>query len=181
MGFLLTTRRLLLRTTREADIPSLHRRIFGVSEVMHYVFAGGEFSAGESETFIKANFNFGNGPSGLFVLMERGSSEIIGVAGLLPCDALGADDLELGFILAKEVWGRGFGREIGEGQLALGFRKMARRRLLALVHPDNASSRRVIEKLGMAHVRDLTTRDRGVRQVYLADASEWARRKLDNG
>jgi RimJ/RimL family protein N-acetyltransferase len=113
--------------------------------------------------------------------MERDSSEIIGVAGLLPCDALGADDLELGFILAKEVWGRGFGREIGEGQLALGFRKMARRRLLALVHPDNASSRRVIEKLGMAHVRDLTTRDRGVRQVYLADASEWARRKLDNG
>jgi RimJ/RimL family protein N-acetyltransferase len=181
METVLMTRRLLLRTAREADIPSLHQRIFGVPEVMRYVFAGGELSAYESEIFIKANFNFGNETSGLSVLTERGSDRIVGVAGLLPCDTLGADDLELGFILAKEVWGRGFGREIGQGQLDLGFRKMGRNRLLALVHPDNAPSRRVLEKLGMVHVKDLTTRDRGVRQVYLADTSEWAGRKLDNG
>lgn len=176
MGTVLITPRLLLRTVRETDIPSLHQRIFGVPEVMRYVFAGNELSAGESETFIKTNFNFGNTATGLSVLTERGSKEIIGAAGLLPCDVLGADDLELGFILAKQAWGQGFAREIGEGQLAFGFREMARSRLLALVHPDNAASRRVIEKIGMTHVKDLTMSNRGARQVYMVDAPAWAGR-----
>jgi RimJ/RimL family protein N-acetyltransferase len=176
-GVVITTPRLLLRAVCDADIPELHRKIFGVPDVMGRVFAGATLSLAESESFVRANFDFTGAPTGLAVLVDRSGGDILGFAGLIPCAALSDDDLEIGFVLAREAWGRGFATEIGQAQLAFGFQQLERPRLLALVAEDNTASVHTLEKLRMRHHSDIQPPGRGPRRVYCLSADEWRRAK----
>jgi len=167
---ILSTERLILRTTSEDDIRALHEKIFSDADVIQFVFAGRRFSFDESAKFIREQFNFADKDLGLSSLVERGSGEVIGFSGLEPCTALGASDLELGFVLAKSAWGKGYASEIGQAQIDFGLGHLGRARLLALVHPANTRSINVIVKLGMRHEADATVEGRGVRRVYSIEA-----------
>jgi RimJ/RimL family protein N-acetyltransferase len=70
-GVVLTTPRMVLRAVGEADISQLYQKIFSVPEVMNWVFAGAVLSLAESESFIRANFNFKAAPTGLCVLADK--------------------------------------------------------------------------------------------------------------
>src|SRR5256885_1200164 len=131
-GVVLATPRMVLRAIDEADNPPLYQKILSVPEVMNWVFAGTALSLAESESFIRANFNFKASPTGLCALADKASGEVIGFAGLNPCRVLSDDDLEIGFVLAREAWGKGLATEIGRAQLAFGFERLGRARLLAL-------------------------------------------------
>lgn len=109
----LVTERTVLRAACDLDIPALHGEIFSVPEVMRYVFAGVPLSGGESEKLIRQHFNFGKGKTGLSVLADKASGDVLGFAGLHPCDVFGGNDFEIGFVLAKKAWGKGLAREIG--------------------------------------------------------------------
>jgi [ribosomal protein S5]-alanine N-acetyltransferase len=174
-GVVLTTRRLTLRAVGEADILQLHEKIFSVPEVMAWAFAGAALSPAESESFVRANFNFKGEPIGLCALVETASGEIIGFAGLNPCHVLSGDDLEFGFVLAREAWGRGLATEIGRAQLAFGFEQLGRARLLGLASAENAASIVVLKKLGMRHHADVTPSGRSSRRLYCIGADEWRR------
>jgi ribosomal-protein-alanine N-acetyltransferase len=89
---ILSTSRLVLRTTTENDIPILQERIFGDSDVMRYAFAGEPMAKDQSESFMRRFFTFGDSLTGIATLTEKPSSEVIGFAGLFSCDALGAED-----------------------------------------------------------------------------------------
>jgi RimJ/RimL family protein N-acetyltransferase len=169
---------MVLRVVWEADIPRLHQKIFSVSEVMDWVFAGAVLSRAEAESFIRANFNFKPAPTGLCTLTDKASGEVIGFAGLNPCLALSNDDLEIGFVLAREAWGRGLATEIGRAQLAYGFRQLGRARLLALASGQNVASISTLEKLGMRYHSDVTPAGRSLRQVYCLGADEWRQRQV---
>ncbi len=169
----LATPRMVLRAVGEADISPLYQKIFSVPEVMKWVFAGTALSLAESESFIRANFNFKVAPIGLCALVDRASGEVIGFAGLNPCQVLSDDDIEIGFVLAREAWGRGLATEIGLAQLALGFERLGRTRLLALASARNAASIGTLEKLGMHYHSDVTPSGRSPRRVYCIGADEW--------
>jgi [ribosomal protein S5]-alanine N-acetyltransferase len=175
-GVVLTTPRMVLRAVGEADIPWLHQKIFGVPEVMNWVFAGTALSRSESDSFIRENFNFKAAPTGLCALVDKASGELIGFAGLSPCQALADDDLEFGFVLAREAWGKGLATEIGQAQLALGFEQLGRPRLLALASAQNAASIGTLQKLGMHYHSDVTPVGRSLRRVYCIGADEWRQR-----
>jgi RimJ/RimL family protein N-acetyltransferase len=172
-GIVLTTSRMVLRAVSEADISQLYRKIFSVPEVMDWVFAGTTLSLAESESFIRANFNFKAAPTGLCALADKASGEVIGFAGLNPCRALSDDDLEIGFVLAREAWGRGLATEIGRAQIAFGFGRLGRSRLLALASAQNAASLGTLEKLGMHYHTLVTPSGRSPRRVYCIGADEW--------
>ena len=167
---ILSTERLILRSTSEDDFRALHEKIFSDADVVRFVFAARRFSLDESANFIRGEFNCHNNDLGLSSLIEKSSGEVIGFSGLEPCAVLGADDLELGFVLAKSAWGNGYALEVGKAQIDFGLRRMGRRRLLALAHRDIARSIRVIVKLGMRHEADATVEGRGIRRVYSIDA-----------
>jgi RimJ/RimL family protein N-acetyltransferase len=170
MNHILSTERLVLRTTSEDDIRALHERIFSDADVVRFVFAGKRFSIDESASFIREQFNFSDKDLGLSSLVERGSDQVIGFSGLEPCNVLGADDLELGFVLARSAWGKGYAFEIGRAQIDFGLGSLGRARLLALVHPENTRSINVINKLGMRHEADANVEGRGIRRVYTIEA-----------
>lgn len=163
---IISSPRLILRATTEADIQPLHERIFSVPDVVRFVFAGTPFTLQQSEEFIKSKFNFAGSPMGLSTLVEKNSGEVIGFSGLNSCKPLGQDDLEIGFVLAKPAWKMGYATEIGKAQIEFGFYRLGRSRLLAMVAPDNAASIRAITKIGLQHEADITVEGRGLRRVY---------------
>jgi ribosomal-protein-alanine N-acetyltransferase len=176
---ILTTPRLILRAVVEEDISVLHNLIFGDSDVMRFAFSGAPMAGDAAEDFIRRFFTFGRSLTGFAVLMEKPAGEIIGFAGLARCGALGADDFEIGFVLARRAWGKGIATEIGEAQLAFGFEQLKCGRLLGLVDPRNAPSIHALEKLGMRYQETIADPERGSRSVYVIEAAEWQRRRAE--
>src|SRR5665213_1812666 len=105
---ILTTPRLILRAATEADIPIMWERILGDGDVMRYVFHG-PMSKEAAEEVMRKFFTFSDSLTGIAILTERPAGDIIGFAGLFPCEALAAEDLEIGFVLARDAWGSGSG------------------------------------------------------------------------
>jgi ribosomal-protein-alanine N-acetyltransferase len=63
----------------------------------------------------------------------------------------------IGYCLAKHAWGRGVATEAARAVLGFGFENLRLHRMWAGCDPDNARSRRVLEKLGMrqeGHLRE---------------------------
>ncbi|KRR00640.1 GNAT family N-acetyltransferase [Bradyrhizobium valentinum] len=176
---ILTTARLILRTTLEQDISILQSLIFGDSEVMRFAFAGAPMARDAAEDFIRRSFTFGESLTGMAVLSEKPAGEVIGFAGLSPCQALKADDFEIGFVLARRAWGKGIATEIGEAQLAFGFEQLKCSRLLGLVDPRNALSIHALEKLGMRYLETIAEPKRGNRSIYVIEAGEWRQRHAE--
>jgi len=176
---ILTTPRLILRATLEADISILQGLIFGDGDVMRFAFSGAPMARDATEDFMRRFFTFGGSLTGMAVLTEKPTGEVIGFAGLSPCDALGADDFEIGFVLARRAWGKGVATEIGEAQLAFGFEQLKCGRLLGLVDPRNAPSIHALEKLGMRYLETIADPKRGSRSVYVIEAAEWRRRRAE--
>jgi [ribosomal protein S5]-alanine N-acetyltransferase len=163
---ILSTPRLIMRAVREEDIVPLHTCIFSIQEVMRHAMSGKVLSLAQATDYIHEKFNFSAASTGLSTLVERQDNAVIGFAGLLPCRALGQDDLEFGFVLAQAAWGKGYATEIGKRQISFGLTELKRSRMLALASPDNTASIHAITKLGLQHVRDLIDPERGSRSVF---------------
>jgi [ribosomal protein S5]-alanine N-acetyltransferase len=178
---ILTTARLILRTATEQDIPVMHARVLGDREVMRYVFQGEPMTLERAERVMRKFFTFDGvtGVTGISVLADRPTGEIIGFAGLVPCEVLGVADLEIGFVLTRHAWGRGIATEIGEAQLAFGFEQLNCRRLLGLVDPRNGPSIHVLQKLGLHYLKDVTEPLRANRSVFCIEAEAWRVKRRD--
>ncbi len=88
-------------------------------------------------------------------------------------------DAELGYALARPLWGRGLTTEAARAAVAHGFAACALERVSALADAENAASWRVMEKLGMrreGHFRRYRPL-RGERRdcvIYAVLREEWA-------
>jgi RimJ/RimL family protein N-acetyltransferase len=87
-------------------------------------------------------------------ILPDGEQEIIGWAGLQSLPEL--DETKVGFLLERPFWGKGYATEAALASLRFGFENYYLDRIIALVHPDNLASRRVIEKCGMVYVENLS-------------------------
>lgn len=163
---LLETNRLILRNTVDEDIETLYELVFKDQEVVQHTFGKEMFDFEQTKEFVKNNCNFDK-EYGLSTLIEKESNEIIGLGGVVQCQYLDQTDYEFGFILAKKAWGKGYATEIGQAQIEFVKNKLKESRVLALASPDNKGSIHTIEKLGLKHVKDIHTPNRGVRALYL--------------
>jgi RimJ/RimL family protein N-acetyltransferase len=90
---------------------------------------------------------------GQWALVERASGELVGRAGLFePQDWPG---LEVGWVLARPHWGRGFATEAGRAAFAYAFEVVGAERVISLIRPENESSIRVAERLGERYERTI--------------------------
>ena len=76
------------------------------------------------------------------------TGEFIGWCGLqfLPK----TEETEVGYLLGKPCWGQGLATEGAQASLLYGFEDIGLKTVVAIVHPENIASQRVIEKLGMS-------------------------------
>ena len=83
---------------------------------------------------------------GQWALEERRSGELVGRAGLYrPPDWPG---LEVGWLVRRDRWGRGYATEAGAAAVRYAFERLGADHVLSLITVENAASRRVAEKLG---------------------------------
>lgn len=60
-------------------------------------------------------------------------------------------EVELGYRLLVEAWGRGYATEGASALLRYGFDELGLYRIIGLTHADNAASQRVLQKAGLSN------------------------------
>ncbi|HWF25539.1 MAG TPA: GNAT family N-acetyltransferase [Solirubrobacteraceae bacterium] len=90
---------------------------------------------------------------GQWALVERASGELVGRAGLFEPE--GWPGLEVGWVLARPHWGRGFATEAGRAALVYAFEVVGAERVISLIRRENEPSIRVAERLGERYERTI--------------------------
>ena len=161
----LVTERLVLRNATPEDFEPLFAYVFSDPEVARHLSGLPLSRARATSVFDEAFDHEGTGRK-IGVLAHRESQDVLGYAGLKACDALQAEDYEIGFVLKRCAWGRGYATEIGAAQLEYGFRTTCNPRLLAQVRPENAASAHALRKIGMSFVQEYERPALGTWHVY---------------
>lgn len=163
---MIETQRLLLRPMRREDVDSL-LRIFGDPIVMA-AFDAEPFDRRQLEGWVRRNLDHQERHGyGLFSVILKDRRELIGDCGLemMELDDVGAAAdaaadaatvaAELGYDFRSDVWNRGLATEAAAAVRDYAFATLGLPRLISLIRQGNHASRRVAEKIGMRHARDL--------------------------
>jgi ribosomal-protein-alanine N-acetyltransferase len=164
---LLSTDRLVFRPFAPGDLPLL-ADLHGDPDVMRHLSVdgrawSGDVLAAKLERFIEEQARHGFSK---WKVHRRDDDRFVGRAGFSPFEG----DVELGFILKRELWGAGYATECARGLLAWMDRNCPQiGRVVAFAHPENLASCRVLEKVGMTPI--------GRRILHGADHAfyEWRR------
>ena len=84
---------------------------------------------------------------GLYVTERRTDGVPMGMCGLIKRDGL--DDVDIGFAFLPAYWGRGYAFEAAAAVMDYGRNVIGLTRIVAITAPDNESSARLLEKLGL--------------------------------
>jgi RimJ/RimL family protein N-acetyltransferase len=153
----LETSRLLLREWRAGDIEGF-ATMSADSEVMRYL--GGAHDRAESWRRMALHAGhwalrgYGN-----WAVERKADGAFMGRVGLWNPE--GWPGLEVGWTLARAVWGQGYATEAGRAAMDWAWADLDVRRLISVIHPDNRASIRVAERLGLRALRKDTIRSEG--------------------
>jgi RimJ/RimL family protein N-acetyltransferase len=89
---------------------------------------------------------------GVWVVEERAAPGFLGWCGLFPLEETGL--IEIGYRYLPKAWGQGIATEAAVCVLDQGFRGFAFDPIVAVSHPDNKVSHRVLEKIGLVRQAD---------------------------
>jgi ribosomal-protein-alanine N-acetyltransferase len=177
MDFRIESERLILRAWERTDFEPF-RAIASDPEVMRYVGNGEPWSDPQIEQFIaRQTRGIEVDGYGLGALVSRDGGELVGQAGL---QTLGwTQEVEIGWWLAKEHWGRGLATEVGHAIVRFAFERAGLTRVVAIAQLENGASIRVMEHLGMRFERRATGQELGLRDpdvevmFYSIARDEW--------
>ena len=147
---LISTPRLGLRTLTDADAPFILEllnepsfiRNIGDRGVRTVEDARGYIAAGPMASY--ARFGFG-----LYLVELAASVTPIGICGILKRDELPEPDI--GFAFLPAYWSQGYALEAATAVRDYARDALGLPRLLAIVNPSNASSIRLLERLGFSY------------------------------
>ena len=146
---MLETDRLLLRTLVDSDADAIFA-LRGDAEIMHYIREPQDRR--ETEKWIRlVSSRWQKDKLGFCGVVEKESGKLSGWCGVWRLSE--TDEVEIGYAIAKEFWRRGFATEAAEALLRYAFAHLKPDKITAVADPENAASRRVMEKLGMKFVR----------------------------
>ncbi|MFI2612345.1 GNAT family N-acetyltransferase [Kitasatospora sp. NPDC018619] len=151
----LTTERLLLRRFTTADADRLVE-LDGDPEVMRFL-TGGKPSAREwvertlLPTYLEHYRRYGD--LGWWAAEERAGGAFLGWFEFRPTREGERAEVELGYRLRRDAWGRGYATEGARALVRRGFAELGVERVVAYTMAVNAGSRRVMEKSGLSYVR----------------------------
>lgn len=166
------TKRLFLRRMTEDDIDSIFA-MRSDADVMRYIREPQKRE--EALNWIKLVSSRWEGEKiGFCSVFLKSTDQFVGWCGLWQLKETG--EIEVGYALLKEFWGRGFAMEASEPFLQYAFTELNLPKIVACANPENIGSRRVMEKLGMTfdHIGVYYGRDL---VHYTITKSEWEERE----
>lgn len=142
----LETDRLRLRMFRDDDLDA-YAPIVADPEVMRYLGDGKPLDrAGAWRQMAQVLGHWTLRGYGLWAVEERATGALVGRIGLYNPE--GWPGFELGWVLARPYWGKGYATEGARRALAHAFGELGRDHVISLIYPANAASIRVAERLG---------------------------------
>ena len=162
----LETERLRLRPLALDDLDAI-ASFYADPEVIRYLGVGRPMSRTDSERSVQRMVrSWDLDGFGQFAVERKEDGAVVGRCGFLvweaatltattEAEATGPIELEIGYALGRPYWGRGYATEAARAVRDHALGPMGRERLIAFIRHDNVRSRRVAEKLGMHHERDV--------------------------
>jgi [ribosomal protein S5]-alanine N-acetyltransferase len=93
------------------------------------------------------------------------------------CDDISPDEVEIGWMLAPTVWSHGYATEAGAAVRDEAFVRLELESIVAVYHPANSASGRIMEKLGMEFEREVLVRVGWSFRLYRLTREQWASRR----
>ncbi len=145
------TPRLLLRELTESDAPAL-LAMYREPDVVRFMGAAPASVSDEIENINAHRVRYyATRGYGLLGVVLRESNALIGRCGLLDVAIGEREEVELSYLLLPAFWGRGFATEAAGAALTFAVQSLGFHRVVAVIQPENARSRRVAERLGMQY------------------------------
>jgi RimJ/RimL family protein N-acetyltransferase len=143
----LLTERLLLRAFTVADLDRM-AELMADKDFMR--FSLGVFTREETAAFLqKVRVRDRDGLPSQFAVIFRAESRLIGYCGFFAQIVDGVEEIEIGYRIDPAYWNQGIATEAARAVRDHAFNDLHLSRVVSLIHPDNAPSRRVAEKNGM--------------------------------
>lgn len=170
--------RLLLRLVLPSDLPAL-LVVNGQDEVTKFLPYATWRTMDDAEAWYERTSALQAGGEALqFVIVDKSSGDLIGTSLLFRFEK-GSARAEIGYVLGRAYWKRGYMREALRALIGCAFGAMALRRLEAQVDTRNTSSDRLLLDLGF--IREGLLRKRWVAKgeekdvtIYGLLRHEWA-------
>jgi len=137
---------------------------------------GGVRSEDESNKWLLENLNHWNRHGfGIWIFRMASDGQFIGRSGLRRVAVGGGTEVELGYALLDNHWGKGFATEIAREILKIGFERFQLESIIALIAAANIRSRRVTKKLGFRFERDVTWKGLPA-MMYRLHSKDWKKK-----
>ena len=160
--FRLETERLILRDWREGDAPDFHR-LHCDSAVMATL---GPVREMDYTTDLIADLRqraLRNGGHTYWAAERKSDGRVIGFCGLdRGYEGTVVGELEIGWRLASDCWGKGYASEAAQACVAWARSHRPGERIVAITAKGNTKSRVLMERIGMAHYPALDFEHSGV-------------------
>lgn len=143
---ILETERLYVRETVIEDLPDFYRiyREPSITRFTENLFENPADEEAYLKAYIETAYRFYE--TGIYTVILKETGEIIGRAGLDRREEY--EELELGFLIAKEHQGKGYATEVCRALLDYAKEYFPDDRVHAFVEPENLISRHLLEKWG---------------------------------
>lgn len=147
--------RIGIRLFTEADLPELIK-LEQSPAVLRYINGGQPLSLAEiSARMHKLLAYYQESPGlGKFAVEDLQQRRFLGWVCLQPLD--NTDEIEIGYRFHEATWGKGIATEASILLRDYYFDTLGRKRLVAVVSPQNLGSVRVIEKTGLQFIKQAT-------------------------
>ncbi len=170
------TARLRLRLWHDDDVEHIAR--LGRDErFMRFLAPGGRLATPDDAVagLLRYRRHWEEHGYGLWAVEERESRRFVGRLGLSH-HRLWPQHVEVGWGLDPAVWGRGYATEGGAAALGHAFGTLGVERVVSIVHPENAASIAVMERLGIGPWRRVFWPEGGLDlEVRAIERDHWAR------
>ena len=167
------TARLILRPWCADDLDHL-LGLYADSELVRYISGGRPLSRERVVSMLEHALRqwreYGFGP---WSAIDKVTGAWIGEIGLNEIPDWPDDNkVEVGWELHRSWWGRGLAPQGGRAALWFGFAQHHLERIISVTKPENAPSRRVMEKIGLIDQGPRSYRE-GVAVWYALDRATW--------
>ena len=148
---MIETERLSFRKYTMDDV-DFYASLWGNSDVVRYIGAGIPKTLPEAKAHLQERILpiYKDG-IGLFAMIYKPENKLIGHAGIIPQDVLGDTEMEIGYWLLPEYWGKGLAKEAAQAFRDYGFNELGLERMISLINPNNPASIFVARKNGMLY------------------------------
>ena len=164
MRLILETSRLRLREMSLADLDFV-AAMLSHPEVMR--FYPKRYTRDEARAWIERQVQrYADHGHGLWLVTERGSETPVGQVGLMMQEVEGTWEPEIGYLVHRPFWRRGYASEAAREVRKHAFEALGLPKVISLIRPENIPSQGVARSLSMAAEREVDFK--GFRHIVFA-------------